>query len=201
MGHTDLSKAFDCSPHDLIVTKLYAYGFDLKSVRLLYSYLKDRKQRVKIDKVYSSWEEILFGVPQGSILGPLLFNIFVCDLFDFIDYDVNVASYADDNTPYVTAKNADEILEALEKTSQDMLLWFSNNVMKANPDKCHLLLSGEANHEAKIGNYIIESSKQQKLLGVLLDNNLTFEKHIDNLCNKASQKLSALCRVSSYMNT
>ena len=150
--------------------------------------------------VYNSWEEILFGVPQGSILGPLLFNIFVCDLFDFLDDNIDVASYADDNTPYVTAKKTENIIGILEKTSLDMFSWFSNNGMKANPDKCHLLLSEKEKHKANIGDYVIENSKQQKLLGVLLDNDLKFDKHVDNLCNKASQKLSALCRVSSYMN-
>ena len=198
---TDLSKAFDCLPHDLLIAKLYAYGFDLESVRLMYDYLRNRKQRVRIDHVYSSWEEILFGVPQGSILGPLLFNIFVCDLFDFLDENIDVASYADDNTPYVTAENQKTIIETLEKTSLDMFSWFSNNGMKANPDKCHLLLSGKENCVANIDNHVIESSKQQKLLGILLDNELRFDKHVDNLCNKASQKLSALSRVSSYMNT
>ena len=198
---TDLSKAFDCLPHDLLVAKLYAYGFDLKSVTLLHSYLTGRKQRVKIDHIYSCWEEILFGVPQGSILGPLLFNIFVCDLFDFIDGDINIGSYADDTTPYVSGRNTNEITKALEHTSTDMLSWFNFNGMKANPDKCHLLLSSNENCNALIGNYTIENSKQQKLLGVLLDNNLSFEKHINNLCTKASQKLSALCRVSSFMST
>ena len=74
---TDLSKAFDCLPHDLLVAKLYAYGFDLKSATSVHSHLTERKQRVKTDHIYSSWEEIFFGVPQGSILEPLLFNIFV----------------------------------------------------------------------------------------------------------------------------
>ena len=73
--------------------------------------------------------------------------------------------------------------------------------MKANPDKCHLLLSSDEKCNASIGNHLIENSKQQKLLGVLLDNNLKFEKHVNNLCTKASQKLSALCRVSSFMST
>ena len=78
---TVLSKAFALVLHDLLIEKLHAYGIDMKSLRFLYSYLNDRKQRVKFNNKYSSFEEILFGVPQGSILGPLFFNLFISNLF------------------------------------------------------------------------------------------------------------------------
>ena len=100
---TDLSKAFDCLPHDLLIAKLHAYGCDLPSLKLLNSYLRNRHQHIKINNFYSSWAELLFGVPQGSILGLLLFNIFLCDLFLFIK-NKDVACYADDTTPYKTGK-------------------------------------------------------------------------------------------------
>ena len=86
---TDLSKAFDCLPYDLLIAKLHAYG--IKKENLLFSCLKNRKQRVRLNNTFSEWIEILFDVPQGFVLGPLLFNIFLCDLFLFL-YGIPVAN-------------------------------------------------------------------------------------------------------------
>ena len=141
---TDLSKAFDCISQEFVLAKLHVYGFSLRALRLIHSYLTNRKQRTRLNGNYSSWEEILFGVPQGSILGTLLFNIFLCDLF-LIKKETSFASYADDNTPYVTAENLDEVIKSLEKDSIKLFQWFSDNQLKANHDKCHLLVSGKNN--------------------------------------------------------
>ena len=101
---TDLSKAFDCLPHDLTIAKLHAYGFDKASLRLMHSSLTDRYQKVKINNSYSLWSLIKHGVPQGSILVPILFKVFLCDVFFMLD-NTDIASYADDNTPYCGGKS------------------------------------------------------------------------------------------------
>ena len=124
---TDLSKAFDCLPHNLLIAKLNAYGFDNNAVRFVYDYLISRKQRTKISDTHSSWQEILSEVPQGSILGPLLFNIDTCDLFLTI-MDCHIANYADDNTPYLSEKNVEEVLNGLEMCHQT----FFNGLLKTN---------------------------------------------------------------------
>ena len=123
---TDLSNAFDCLPHDLIVAKLRAYGFPIEALKLINSYLTESKQRIKINDQFSSWMDILFDIPLGSILGPLLFNIFLCDIFRFCK-DADFATYADDNTPYCIGKTPEEITSQLEKSSISIFEWFENN--------------------------------------------------------------------------
>ena len=137
---TDLSKPFDCLPHELIIAKLNAYGFNLPALKLMHSYLSHRKQRTKVNHAYISWEEILFGVPQGSILGPILFNIFLSDLFLVIN-DTDFSSYADDNTIYDSGNSIDEVISSLQVSAEKLFQWFSNNQMKGNTEKCHLIVS------------------------------------------------------------
>ena len=112
----------------------------MAALRLVQNYLSNQKQRTKINTEYSSWEEILFGVPQGSILGPLLFNIFLCDLF-LIMNNTELASYADDNTPYAVGNNIEELIVKLQNASKTLFQWFSDNQMKSNPDKCNFICS------------------------------------------------------------
>jgi len=196
---TDLSKAFDVLDHELLVAKLNAYGFSLPALRLVHNYLSNRKQRTKVGNTYSSWSDILFGVPQGSILGPLLFNIFLADLFFIVD-DMNIASYADDNTPYMAENNIDGIIESLEQASEKLFDWFKNNLFKSNADKCHVLISTNDNVDVNVSGFNITNSECEKLLGVKFDRNLNFDSHISDICKKASNKISALARVTPFMS-
>ena len=106
-------KAFDCLHHELLIAKLDAYSFDIKSVKLIQQYFSNRKQRVKVGNAYSSGKEILYEIPQGSILGPLTFNIFLCDLFYFLEGVAAAASYADGTTSYSANKTNDLVIKEI----------------------------------------------------------------------------------------
>ena len=140
--------------------------------------------------------DILFGVSQGFILVPLLFNVYLCNMFLFCK-GIDFSSYAGDNTPYCIGKTPEEVISQLEKCSISIFEWFEKNGMKANPDKCHLLLSKNRNFEADINENRISNTKLEKLLGVTFDNRLNFNHHISNICKMAGNKLHALARVSN----
>ena len=166
---TDLSKAFDCINHELLIAKLNAYGFSKKSLTHIYSYLSERKQRTKINGTFSSWADIIFGVPQGSIVGPLLFNINLNDIFYFITKGDMLTNFADDNTPYSIEESIDILLMNLWKNTSILSKWFEINFFRMNPDKCHLLV---CNHTRDVSiilkNEIINSSNTVKLLGITI---------------------------------
>ena len=110
----DLSKAFDCIPHDLLIVKLAAHGFDKKMVCYIYSYLKSRKQYVSVNNINSTFEEIISGVPQGSIVGPILSNIFFNDFFYFISV-ASAHNFADDDTLSSFAKTIENQYSGIRK--------------------------------------------------------------------------------------
>ena len=177
---TDLSKAFVCILHDIIIANLNAHGYNIKALNFIYDYLRNRKQRTKIDNAYSSWQNILYWVPQGSILEPLLYNEDLCDLFFIMNHE-DIANYADDNTPYVSGKNIDEVVRFLEEFSRVIFKWFSDNQFQANASICHVLLSTDEYMQIKIGTAQIENSSRKKLLGVTIEAKLSFEKNIEQI--------------------
>ena len=196
---TDLSKAFDCLNHKLLIAKLEAYGFEKKALLYIFDYLSERNQRTKVNSSYSSWREIKYGVPQGSILGPLFFNIFLNDIFLFVD-KTKMANYADDNTPYAIESNFENLINVLENETAILLNWFRINEMKSNEDKCKLIILNREGDKIKIGEENITGTKSVKLLGVTIDNKLNFDEHVHKICKKASQKLHALARISKYLD-
>ena len=141
---------------------------------------------------------ILFGVPQGSILDPLLFNMFICDLFMFLPIE-GIANYADDNTPYSTGNGIHNVMRDLEQASDILSKWYINNYLEANPDKHHVLLSETSETQLIVENVPIASSSCEKLLRIKIDQKLSFEPHVDSLCKTESQKLNALARMTSSL--
>ena len=182
--------------------KINAYGFSTNALRLIHSYLDERKQRVKMNGSFSTWRETTIGVPQGSVLGPLLFNIYLNDIFMFVN-DAEIFNYADDTTIYACNNNIESIIVTLESDALKIVEWFPNNCMKLNEDKGHLIIFGDKSNDTSlsIGSVRIKESKEEKLLGVILEKTSCFKQQVRSICKKAGQKLHALSRISHFLDT
>ena len=197
----DLSKAFETLNHDLLIAKLSAYGFDKYAMKLMRSYLSNRWHRTRINSSFSSWQEIDCGVPQGSVLGPLLFNIYINDLF-WVGEQTDSCGWADDISRHACDNSLESLILRLEHDSLLVIEWFEANCMKLNTDKCHLLLSGYKPEWkwAMVGKEKIWESQCEKLLGVIIDKNLNFNDYLREVCLKTGRKITALGRLCRYIN-
>ena len=179
---TDLSKAFDCVKHDLLIAKMHAYNLDRNALLIIHSYLSERKQRTKINSSFSTWHDITVGVPQGTTLGPLSFKIFINDIF-YIVTDVNIVNFAEDNSPYVIKESMDEVLRTLEQESNQLYFWYKMNFLKPNADKYHLLSSShDKNLQLNINYESVNNNNEEKILGVTFDNDFSCKVRVKNIC-------------------
>ena len=195
----DLSKAFDCIPHGLLICKLKAYGVGEEACIFLSTYLSGRYQRIKINNCRSSWEPVKKGIPQGSCLGPFLFNIFINDIFSFIK-ECDLINYADDNTLSKAASTIEFVVEALKTDTNNAIKWFSDNYMKVNPDKFQVMLlkpiccNTELPSHVDIGDVSLQVKSDVRLLGITIDNKLGFDLQVNNMCVRASRQLNIMYR-------
>jgi hypothetical protein len=185
-----------------LLDKLSAYGVSPHSVALLKSYLSNRKKK-KVNNVLRGWADIHKGVPQGSILGPLLFNVFINDSFLFVK-NGSLYNYADDNTLSFCSPDFDLLISTLESESKIVIEWFRVNKMQANPDKFQVLAVGKKTYDKNpsihIQNSDLTCEKTVKLLGIEIDYQLNYAAHVSSICRKASQQLNVLKRLGFLLN-
>ena len=206
----DYKKAFDLIDHGLLLEKLKGYGVCDKELELLRSYLSGRTQYVHINGCHSSPRTVSAGVPQGSILGPILFLLFINDLPSAAQHST-VDIYADDTTLSLSSDVTNELTamsSALQQGLGDVSRWSAANKMVTNATKTKsLLVTGKhipckidnCSLEPKLVNSDIEQVHSQKLLGVTTDKHFSFDVHIEELCKKLSQRIAVLRKIRRFI--
>ncbi|KAJ3649997.1 hypothetical protein Zmor_021710 [Zophobas morio] len=197
--YTDFSKAFDCIPHRILLRKLNNFGFSASLLQLICSYIDNRVNYIS----YNGFRSYLFtsnsGVPQGSNLGPLLFNIFVNDLL--LSLSCPVLAYADDLKIYSKISCIDDTLH-LQANLDKIVQWCNNNIFKINKTKCFFISFSRKNtlteFSYSIDGFFITKKESIKDLGVIFDERLTFNSHIEHIANSANKSLGFIMRVSKY---
>ena len=203
----DFTKAFDLVDHKLLIQKLGLYHFDNCSLKWFTSYLTNRLQSVHIGDIKSESLKVISGVPQGSVLGPLLFLLYINDLPLHVK-NSNIDIFADDATLHSSSPNIRIIQEKLSSDLAEINQWCLENKMKINEKKTKCMLVGSNQKLSKlhsrelnlsINNLQLEHVESEKLLGVHIDHSLSFTKHVDFVCKNISSKTALLCRIKHYL--
>ena len=216
---TDMSKAFDSVHRPLLLSKLKSYGFNNSFVTMLNSYPNDRYNRIRLgSSVTSGWKSVVRGCPQGSSLDPLIWNIFQNDLA--YNIDANISMYADDHQIYQTGKGISTVHTKYvvcipyQESASSATDWYENNLFEGNlktyqtmfiqnkyGHKKEKFSRTEHNTNLNLNGKIIRTSDSLKILGVTIDNKLNFNEHINDVCNKASQRVEVIMRLRNLIPT
>ena len=204
----DLRKAFDTVNHDILLEKLKHYGIENNEHDFFRSYLSNRTQFVKLDDICSSTLHVKCGVPQGSVLGPLLFLLYVNDMYLSVPL-LNVIMFADDTNLFVSGTDYREMFSKMNHQLMLIADWFAANKLSLNTDKTMFTLFCSTTVEEtlplklpdlQIGGKSLARSRFTKFLGVLIDENLTWNKQIHTLENKISSQIGIISRARKFIN-
>ena len=205
----DLSAAFDTIDHTILLKRLAdCFGFRGKVLEWFKSYLTNRSQCVKVGNVFSSFKPLLFGVPQGSVLGPLLYTLYIVPLGEIIKkHGLKYHFYADDTQLYlcIEPSGIHDLVFKVENCVKEVMEWMKNNKLKCNDDKTEAMLINPKNFnvdvsQLNIGNENVAFADYAKNLGFIIDKDLSMEFHVNNLCKTVYLEIRRLKQLSKFVN-